>query len=422
MSTVWRRLLVATLITVVVLGMVLNVSAADYRLRGAIGGSAYGYQDVSNQHHLWLVENTSASLYKTDSPWSAHFSGGWVGDYEYNEGLAEEDLFRFTRGYLRYGDLGSPVRAQIGRFFLVRGPAVGVLDGIDVNYRFKHGINVATFAGVWGPLTREFEFEDADASMAFGGEIGWVGRNVLFARQTHIALTYANIERDGELLRHRVGLQSTHRFTQNLTWYNLARFRMEGNVLRRFITRLRVNEEMCSRMVEAAIISTEMPESSWFSDFEESTFTRIRMSADRWIVKDSWGLGFDVAALITNSAGYRIGPYAKFPFGRIGYRIYMGDQPSANGLWAQANVTPWEPFELYAYGSFASYEWEAFDNVSTDANEILSLYGGVKIRPPIWSNLLLKVEYQHFQTPEYDQDRRAMVGLRWGFDTAEVTR
>ncbi|HEX03854.1 MAG TPA: hypothetical protein ENH10_01670, partial [Bacteroidetes bacterium] len=246
MNSRCRQIIVATFAITSLLGFSLNASAADYRVRGSVGGSAYGYQDPDNQHHVWLLENTSASLYKTESPWSLHFSGGWIGDYQYKEGLAEDDRVRFTRGYLRYGDLGSPVRAQLGRFFLVRGPAVGVLDGIDVNYRFKRGINVAAFAGVWGPLTREFEFEDPNESMAFGGEIGWVGRNFLFARQTHVALTYANIERDGEVLRHRVGLQSTHRFSRGITWYNLARFRMEGNVLRRLVSRVRMNGDICT--------------------------------------------------------------------------------------------------------------------------------------------------------------------------------
>ena len=263
----WRRVLVVSLATTLIFALVLSASATDYRLRGSIGGKAYGYQDEVNQHHVWLVESTNASLYKTNSPWSLHFSGGWVGDYEYNEGLAEDDQYRFTRGYLRYGDLGSSVQANLGRFFLVRGPAVGVLDGVDVNYRFKHGINLALFAGVWGPLTRDFEFEDPDQSMAFGGEMGWMGRDVLFARKTHITLSYANIERDGDVLRHRIGLQTMHRFSNEITWYNLARFRVEGSPLRRFTTRLRMSEDMCSRLVEFAAISPDAPESSWFSEF-----------------------------------------------------------------------------------------------------------------------------------------------------------
>ncbi|MCB2211212.1 hypothetical protein KQI52_03765 [bacterium] len=421
MNRNWGRWTIVTLTAVALLAVAGTATADDFRLKGSIGGSAYGYQDPDNQHHVWMVQQTSASLYKTGSPWSLHFSGGWTGDNVYKEGV-EDDVLRFTRGYLRYGDLGSPVRAKLGRFFLVRGPAIGVLDGIDVNYRFKHGVNVALFGGLWGPITREFEFEDPDESMAFGGEVGWVGRNVLWARQTHIALSYANIQRDKEELRNRVGLQTTHRFTNSITWYNLFRFRTEGTPLRRFISRLRMNGEICSRMLEVSAISAEAPDESYFADFDETTFFRVRAAADRWLVKDMWGLGFDVAALMTDEPGYRIGPYAKFPFGRIGYRFYAGDQPTANGFWAQANYMMLDQLEVYGYGSFASYEWEAFDNTNDDASEILSLYGGVNYYPAFLHGVSMKLEYQHFQTPQYDQDRRAMIGLRWGFDTAEVTR
>lgn len=202
----------------------------------------------------------------------------------------------------------------------------------------------------------------------------------------------------------------------------MFRFRTEGNVLSRLVSRVRYSDEMCARMLEVAALSPEIYEDSWFSDFEDMTYYRVRASLDRYLVEDMWGLGLDAAALLENQAGYRFGPYLKFPFGRIGYRFYFGDQPAANGLWGQVSATPWQPLEVYAQGSFATYEWEAFDAVNPETGDVLALYGGVNFIPPWVNNLRVNLEYQHFQTPQFDQDRRFMAGVQWGFDTAEVNR
>lgn len=422
MNSRWAR--TAALVILAAALAAATASASKFRLRGSVDAYGYGYQDADNAHHVWLVERTNLSLYRSGTPWSVHVSGGWLGDNVSNSADPDDDgltadKFRFTRGYLRYGRLGSPVRAQLGRFFLVRGPAIGVLDGLDVEYRFGGGFELAAFGGLWGPFSREFEFEDPDSAIAFGGEIGWTGRDVLFARRTHLAVSYANIERDGEPLRHRVGLRTYHSFSSRVTWYNVAEFRVEGTPVRRVISRLRYIDDKCTRFIEYAMITPDNPDGSWFADFEEGTYQRVRASADRWLVQDKWGFGLDGAALISEKAGYRVGPYFKFPFGRVGYRFYFGDQPKADGFWAQLEASPWRPLELYAYGSMASYEWNAFD---VETEDILSLYAGANLRLPFLESLEFNAEYQHFQTPQYDEDRRFMGGLRWAFDTAEVTR
>jgi len=170
-------------------------------------------------------------------------------------------------------------------------------------------------------------------------------------------------------------------------------------------------------MFEGGIIHPDAEDYSWFADFEEGGYYRLRFALDRWLKSGKWGLGIEGGYLLAgDGSGFRGGPVLTIPYGQIGYRLSSGSElANSSGPWASLRYSAFSGVEVYAYGSMTTYEWEAFDIESED---LMALHTGASYEPEFFAqNIQLFAEFQIYQSPEFNQDRRALGGITYKFDS-----
>ena len=389
-------------------------ATSTVRLRGSVNLSSYGYEDQTGDDHLWLLQTTRFSLTGFSIPLSMHFTGGYIGDKQ--DDFSASGSASLLKGYLQYGGIGSPIKARLGRFFIYRGVGLGVLDGVDVERKLNNSFKLALFAGMMGPKSTEFEIEDPGEAFSAGGELKWSFKKKFWRfRDRNLSLSYTYQTRANKVIRQRLGLSVSVRYNRHTTAYMIMHLRPTSNSLKKAIGRIRYSSDYWNGMIEGGIKTVDMPEYSWFSDFSEGSYQRIRLSFNRYFIPREYGAGFDGSVLMAGSkSGFRIGPSLTTPYGQIGYRKYFGSQASADGPWAVVRYSPITGVEAYANGSIVSYEWDAFD---IEPEDLAMLQTGVRYTPAIRKDMTVSLEYQVYRSPQFTSDRRFMGGIDYRFDS-----
>ena len=388
-----------------------QVADSGVRVRGSFGLQAYGYEDRDEENHLWLLQSTRFSVTDKTRPLSFHFSGGYIGDNA--DEFSSSGRGRFHKGYLQYGGMSDPLKIRIGRFFMYKGVALGVLDGLEFQRKMSKNYKLSIFAGMMGPLSRRFEFEKPDEALSFGGELRWTPGNLWHFKKTNVSLSYTNQQRNELETRHRIGLNAFGSLNHKTNVYAVVQLRTSESPIRRIVGRVRYADNSWSGMLEGAFVSIDMADYSWLNGFEHSSYTRLRFALDRNIKSRLWAVGIDGSFLFSNEPGIRLGPFVTIPYGQLGYRFSIGDRGKSDGLWASLHYSPYEGIEAYASGSLMTYEWEAYDIESED---LTMFQTGLRYTPPFKENVTVSGEYQVYQSPEFTSDRRFMGGLKWKFD------
>jgi hypothetical protein len=386
---------------------------ASIRTRGSLEIQSYGYEDETGSEHLWLMQTTRFSIYRSDRPLSFHFAGGYIGDNHDDFSASGRD--RFLKGYLQYGNLGDRDKIRLGRFFVYRGVTTGVLDGIEVERKFSSKYSVALFSGLLGPMTRKFEFENPTEAFAGGGEVKYNPANTWKFRKLQYSLSYSYQMRDAKTLRNRLGLSGYGRLSNDITLLATLRLRMTESPINKALARARYTTTEWNAMVEGSFASFDVADYSWFSSFEDANYMRVRFAVDRYLSCCKWGGGLEGRIMLTGEGGMRIGPVITTPVGQIGYRLHVGGGAAEEGPWANLRYSPINGLETYANGSLLSYEWEDFD---IESEELISVQTGLRYTPAFRKDLTLSAEYQVYQTPQFTSDRRVLGGIKWSFDCA----
>ncbi|MCB2199721.1 hypothetical protein KQI63_09965 [bacterium] len=412
-----ERSMALVLAAVLLLGLAVSPAHAGIRLMGSVGANGYAYNDAQNENHFWLQQSTRLSLYQTGGPLSVHFSGGYLGDNA--DDFSTSGEARFYKGYIQYSKLGSALTGRAGRFFLYDGVALGVLDGAQVGYRINRMIGVKLFAGLMGPMNRLFEFEDPAKAMSFGGRIDISPANCLIADKGRMAVSFTSQQREEiGLTRQLVGLHTYHTWMTGASWFNTVHLRPGGTMLRKWMSRARYLTHDWNTLAELGIYTPNVADESWFNGFSTSTSIRLRFAVDRMLVAERWGVGLEGAYLTAGGkGGYRAGPVVTTPVGQVGYRMSGGDRAISSGPWVSLRYAPMHGVEMYAYGQMVSYEWDAFD---IENDELTMVHAGLRYTPAQLPSVTLSGEYQIYQTPQFDNDRRGLGGLTWRFDTGRT--
>ena len=394
----------------------VSASAGDaYRFRGSVGLKAYGYEDDAANSHLWLFQNTNFSLWQNEGPLSFHFSGGYVGDNA--DDFSHSGRARFLKGYLMFGKYGDKYRFRAGRFFLLQGVGVGVLDGLEASGLLLPNLKASIYAGLMGPMTREFEFEDPAEDFSFGGKLKWKAGKLNYLGYSTFGLSYTNQKRNDNVFRNRIGVTSVHRLNKEWSWMNTLHLRLTESVMRKFVARIKYFSECWSVMLEAGIFVPDVADYSWFGDFGEGSYKRVRFAVDKWLGSHDWGVGFEGGRLMSEETGFRGGPVVSTPYGQAGYRFSSGEHALTSGPWVNVRYQVTPCLKLNAYGAMIDYKWEAFD---IEQEDMMMLYAGLEFAPKFLQNIALSAQYQHFSNLQYDSDRRMMGGIKWNFDTGRA--
>ncbi len=395
----------------------VSASASSIRVRGSMGAKSYGYQDAEGIDHQWLAGITNISAYNLYGPVSAHTTIGWFGDSVDDYGTSAQ--FRYLKGYLQYR-MPKGLTMRAGRFFLYRGVGLGVLDGIDVSMQLNKKAQLAVYGGGMGALSRDFEFDALSKTNGFGGEFKYSLNDKHSHIKNTVGISYTRQVRNEEVYRHRLGLSGYTRVGSDITWLNIAQLRMESIAFRRFTSRFRYKCDRIAALAEFSMFTPDMADHSWFSDFELGTAKRIRLGADYYFIEREWGVGLDAQVYMSGETGIKAGPVVTTPYGQIGYHLDAGDYARSGGPWASLNYSPMSGINLYAYGSFITFEWEAMQIEATEdvENNLMMAHAGVKYRPASHKNFGIKAEFQMYSSPALEQDRRVIGGLTWNFDTA----
>ncbi|MFH0882352.1 MAG: hypothetical protein V2A56_05145 [bacterium] len=411
---------IAVLATMLIIAMFSAPPAhAGTRLIGSAGIQSYGYQDAADENHLWLIPSLSFSTFQTGGPWSLHTSANYLGDNA--DDFSTSGRTRLLKGYLQYGRIGQPLQAKVGRFFLARGVALGVFDGADVSYQVAPRIRVSGFAGMVGPLNRQFQTEDPSQALSFGGEVRITPSRCLLPARGILALSFVRSQREEGVVRDLIGLQTYHRFNARpITWMNTFQIRPTANPLRKWISRARYGTEALNAMAEVGIVGFDAAEYSWFSDFGSPPRIRTRIAADYYFVPEEWAGGFEAQVLLAGGKnGFRGGPVVSSPWGQVGYRLSGGDLGTSSGPWANVQYRPMTNLELFAYAAMVTYQWDTFDIESNDLTSLL--YGG-RWTPGFAPSLTVSLQVQVYTSPELSYDQRMLGGLSWRFDTGRTRR
>ena len=396
--------------------------APNYCSAVSIRGSAItlgqGFEDSEGEDHFNLAQGLRIHAYQLGlDELSFHGYFQYYGDL--SNDFADEGKFRLYHGYLSYKKRDFPLNIRAGRFFLFRGVAVGVLDGGEFTYKINPQWSFTGFGGVQGPLSREWEFNPGGNSPMFGGEVRWLPGKFRGLKPS-FSLSYTRQEREGDLLRHLLGLSIYLRINRKWSSLNVLHLNLEGSSLRKALTRWRYVDRKFQFSAEAGVIQPYVAAYSYFSDFDsEGTIKRLKGTVEYHHVPRKWGLGLSTLYFSTSEYGFRIGPYLIFPLGRIGYHHSWGDQPNNNVFWGNLRFSPKSYVDLYTYAASMDYEWEAMGIGSYETRESLTtsmLNVGFKIRPPFLKRTEFGAELQNYRTPQLETDRRVIVNFLWNFD------
>ena len=398
-----------------VLLCMLSFSFSDSQavsLKGSFISTGQGYQDISGDDHFIFAPGlrlTGRDFGINGLSLHTYFQqyGDTYGNFNDTGGG------RLYHGYFQYMKKDSPVNARLGRFFLFRGVAVGVLDGAEVSYSINKDVGFTAFGGLSGPLNREWELSTNEPSPMFGGEVRWAPK---YFREyaTRVAFSYTHQQNDGDLIRHLAGINFSFRLNRYWRSFNAVQMDLASSGLRKALTRWRYNRERLHFSIDGSIISPYAAAYSYFSGFEMEGLTyRVRNTVEYHFVPRKWGAGLSTLFFTTGKYGLKTGPYLIFPYGRIGYHFSTGDQPNNNVLWGNIKYSPLSYLDVYAYAANMEYEWESMgiDNVKTT---MLNL--GFAVRPPILKTTELGLEWQNYSTPQLKSERRILLNFRWNFD------
>lgn len=406
------------IVSLTILYPILLEAKPSLRVRGSVGAWSYGYEDAKGKNHLWFMQTTRISVYRNGSPLSLHFSGGYIGD-DYDD-FSKSGRGRFLKGYIEYNDLTGNNRARLGRFFLYKGVALGVIDGLEYERRLNRSFSITLFSGLMGPIKRNFEFEDPKDAFSAGGLLRWTPSRFWRFERSSFTLSYTNQSREGYSIRHRIGLAGFGRLNKNITLLAVMHIRPTVLPLRRILGRLNYTSEKVTGLIEAGLYTPDVEEGSWFSSFELPFRGRLHFAVNRYLVSNKWGVGLDGTMLrASSSAGYRFGPVFTTPIGQFGYRLQYGDQANGDGPWVSLRYSPFQGTELYARAALTSYEWEEF-NIQSD--QLTAFQTGIHFKPKIYEDFTLSVEYQVYQSPQFTSDRRLMGGIVWRYDSGRCAR
>ncbi len=387
-------------------------SEASMRVLGSLGFEAYGYEDELEENHLWLFQSTRFSLYDNSKPLSFHFSGSYAGDNQ--DEFSNSGKGRFLKGYMQYGQLGNATKVKLGRFFTQRGVLLGVVDGIEIQQRINSKLGISLVGGISSPYTREFEFGDTSDDLTFGSELNYYAGSFWMFSNSSLKLSNAVQKRETGEFRNRVGISGFGRINSTLSMFAVAHLRLSDSLLKKVVARLRYHTTDWNAMCEAALITANTADYSWFADFGHLSYKRVRFSVDRYFKQGAWAGGLDGALLLSEKTGVRIGPVVTTPYGQLGYRLYSGDQALSDGPWASVRYKPVPGLELYAYGAIVSYEWEAFD---IEAEDIKMFFAGGNYTPAFKDDITFSIDYEIYQTPQFSSDRSLKGGISWKFDS-----
>lgn len=400
------------LILPLILFSALTPDASAVGLSGNVIALGQGYRDYAGEDHFILAEGLRFHLQDFGvKPLSFHGYIQYYGDTK--DDYTGNGKVRLYSGYLQYAAKDCPLSLKAGRMFLYRGVAVGVLDGGEIGYKINHQVSVTGFGGLSGPLSREWELEQpADAKM-FGGEIRYTPL-ALRKFRANFALSYTHQERGGELMRHLAGLSCNFKLTRRWSSLNVLHLNLAASGLRKALTRWQYHSDKFRLSLEAAAIQPYFSAYSYFNDFEQvGMILRLKNTLEYHYIPQKWGLGLSSMLFASGESGLRIGPYVIFPYGRIGYHFSQGNQPNNNVLWGQLRWAVEDFIEIYAYAAAMEYEWAEME-IDTQETTMLNL--GCSIRPPIVKGGAAGLEWQNYQTPEVDSDRRIIFNFRYNFN------
>jgi hypothetical protein len=266
-----------------------------------------------------------------------------------------------------------------------------------------------------GPLTRKFEFEDFEGAFSAGGEVMYTTDKVPYLDRSSFAVSYVQQKREDLEIRNLLGLTTNHRVGRMWKWQNRVDFRLSGNMLSKFLTRLRYHCEYWNGLVEAKIAYPDVEAYSWFSEFTQGNYQRFRLAIHRLKIAGQFGVGVEGGMMMTEGgSGIFGGPVITSPWGQIGFRINSGDYSESSSPWFNVRYQVMRGLDVYGFGSMTTYEWDAFDIESED---LMAMNVGAKYSPAFYPALSISGEFQYYRTPQLEQDRRAIGGIVWRFDT-----
>ncbi len=400
------------LLTVAFASLFVGIRAEALQLRGSLYTLGRGYQDSGGENHFDLAQSLrlrAGDLAVRGLSLSAYLQ--YYGDER--DDFSASGQSRLYHAYLKFRRSDIPFNARLGRFFLFRGVAVGVLDGLEAGYRFKPGWSFTAFAGMQGPLSREWETETPSEAPWLGAELRGKLPDIRGVRSS-FNLSYTRQEREGELQRHLAGLSIGLKFGRRITSLNIIHLDLGGSSLRKALTRWRYTTSRFQCSIEGGVLQPVVNPYSYFSGFEEgNAVARLRNTLEYYLVPRKWGAGLSTLYFVTSEYGFRTGPYLIFPFGRIGYHFASGNQPTNNVFWGYMNVSPYSFLDLYGYAAAMEYEWE---EMAISAQNTTTLNAGFRVRPPFVKRAEFGLEWQNYQTPQYDAYRRLILKFTYNFD------
>ncbi len=390
--------------------------SAGIQWKGSFYNQAYGYQSTdplttNTDTHFWLFSGVNSSINNLPGGWRFLSNVQYRGDQ--NDKFSTSGQSNLYAANLSYGDFTSPWSANIGRFFLYRGVAVGTIDGMEVSRDYDR-FGLAVFGGSNVPENRDFALAKGNSPF-FGGEVKYLWKNAPLIADQAWKVSYADQLRDGDEYRRLVGLQLYGKFNPNWTILGSAQYRLLSQDFRQASVRFRYYSPNITGYLEGGVLAPEIAAYSWFNNFDLPAVTRVRGAFDYFFIPAQWSAGVEATMTsVQGASGFRGGPVITTPYGQVGYRAASGDLSKSYGPWLSAWYNMDKQLRLYANSSVVDYAWDGVNLVKGQVTTA-SLGGNYTAVKYDW--VTLGGEYQYFKTPELKSDRRALGSLTFHFST-----
>lgn len=238
---------------------------------------------------------------------------------------------KIYNAYIDWKNIKKVLNLRLGRQFLYAGVGNATMDGLRLDFKPKQKLQLTAYIGLQLPKDKWTKIDTWEKSHIFGGEI-----STTYLRNTRLALSYVQKEREKAFEEHLIGINATH-FHKKLDFFTRFHYDLVYKKVQNFTLR-----GAGSRLWDKLYLSLEyqfrrpsLYSNSIFSVFKQESYSIFRFSGSYQFVKN---LKFSSEYNLTlyesdNSTRTRLG--IEYAFIGLGVNFRRGYGGESNGFYGR---------------------------------------------------------------------------------------
>ncbi len=309
--------------------------------------------------------------------------------------------------YLDWKDIKKILDLRLGRQYLYVGVGNGTMDGLRFDFKPEQKLQLTGYVGFQLPKKRSTDIDTWEKSHIFGGELA-----TTYLKDTRLAISYVQKERDRWIEEHLIGLSASHyhkkfdffsQFYYNLIYKKAQNFTLRGTGSELF-GKLYISLEYQYR--RPSIYSNSI-----FSVFKQEPYSLYRFTGTYQPIKNFRFISeYDFTKYKkVNSSRVRFG--IEYSFIALGLNFRRGYGGESNGVYGKIIYTFNKNFVFSVSADYGKYKIEE-EQESKD--ETFAISSRVEWEPLRNFQLALEVQNVRNKIKNYDLRLQGKASYRFG--------